>query len=71
MRFIRLFIFLVFSHLKFLLLMQIFISTHEFFVTCSFTMRTLFKKCNVITVKDHDNKELIAVNLRLIDEFSH
>jgi len=35
-------------------------------------MRTLFKECeDVIITKDHDDKELITVNLRLIDEFSH
>jgi len=51
--------------------MQIFISTHKFFVICSFTMKTLFKECNVITVKSHDDEELNTVNLRLINEFSH
>jgi len=51
--------------------MQVFISTHEFFITHSFTMRTLFKECDVITVKSHDNKELSTVNLRLVNEFSH
>ncbi len=52
--------------------MQIFISAHEFFITYSFTMRTLFKEYkDVITIKDHDDKELITVNLRLINEFSH
>jgi hypothetical protein len=52
--------------------MQIFVSAHRFFMTHSFTMRTLFKECeDVITVKDHDNRELITVNLRLINEFSH
>jgi len=52
--------------------MQVFVSVHRFFITHSFTMRTLFKECkDVITVKDHDDKELITVNLRLIDEFSH
>jgi hypothetical protein len=52
--------------------MQIFVSAHRFFITYSFTMKTLFKECeDVITVKDHDDKELITVNLRLIDEFSH
>ena len=41
-------------------------------MTYSFTMKTLFKECeDVITVKDHDDKELITVNLRLIDECSH
>ena len=48
--------------------MQIFILTHEFFMTHSFTIKTLFKECeDVITVKDHDDKELITVNLRLIN----
>ncbi len=52
--------------------MQVFILTHKFFITYSFTIRTLFKECeDVITVKDHDNRELITVNLRLVDEFSH
>ncbi len=51
--------------------MQIFVSTHEFFMICSFTIRTLFKECNVITVKSHDDRELNTVNLRLVDEFSH
>ncbi len=61
-----------FSYLKFLLLMQIFVSAHRFFMTYSFTIKTLFKECeNVITVKDHNDRELITVNLRLVDEFSH
>jgi len=52
--------------------MQVFVSTHEFFMTHSFIIRTLFKECeDVITVKGHDDRELIAVNLRLINEFSH
>ncbi len=41
-------------------------------MTYSFTMRTLFKEHeDVITIKDHNDRELITVNLRLIDEFSH
>ncbi len=37
-------------------------------MTHSFTIKTLFKECeDVITVKDHDDKELITVNLRLIN----
>ncbi len=51
--------------------MQIFVSTYKFFIICSFTIRILFKRCNVITVKDYNNKELITVNLRLVNEFSH
>ena len=44
----------------------------RFFMICSFTMRTLFKECeDVIITKGHDNRELITVNLRLINEFSH
>ena len=52
-------------------LYRLFVSAHEFFITYSFTMRTLFKKCDVITVKSHDDKELNTVNLRLVNEFSH
>jgi len=52
--------------------MQVFVSAHRFFITHSFTMNTLFKECeDVITAKDHDDREFITVNLRLIDEFSH
>ena len=52
--------------------MQIFVSAHRIFVTHSFTMRTLFEECeDVIIIKDHDNRELIIVNLRLVNEFSH
>ncbi len=52
--------------------MQIFVSAHRFFMTYSFTIRTLFKEHeDVIILKDHDNKELITVDLRLVDEFSH
>jgi len=54
--------------------MQVFVSAHEFFMTYSFTMRTLFEEqgCeDVIIMKGHDDRELITVNLRLVDEFSH
>ena len=34
-------------------------------------MKSLFKECNVITVTGHDNKELIIVNLRIVNQFSH
>ncbi len=35
-------------------------------------MRTLFKECeDVITIKDYDDRELITVNLRLVNKFSH
>ncbi len=45
---------------------------HMSSLTYSFTMRTLFKECeDVITIKGYDDRELITVNLRLINEFSH
>ncbi len=52
--------------------MQVFVLAHRFFMTQFFTTRTLFEECeDVITVKGHDDRELITVNLRLINEFSH
>jgi len=55
----------------FLAVLKIFVSAHKFFITHSFTMRTLFEKCDVITVKSHDDRELSTVNLRLVNEFSY